>query len=169
MLYESEEGLKKYITDMDKTFYGLTIMDIRVLVFEYCKRNEIDNPFPKETKLAGEDFVRGFLKRNKDLALRKPQGVAINRVFDLNKEAVKRYFDNLEILLNEHHFEPHQIHKCDETGITTVPMPAKVIAPTVKHCVSSMTSGERGITTTVLCVQCNRSFHTTHDDFQKQK
>ena len=104
MLYESEEGLKKYITDMDKAFYGLTIMDIRVLVFEYCKRNEIDNPFPKETKLAGEDFVRGFLKRNKDLALQKPQGVAINRVFGLNKEAVKRYFDNLEILLNEHHF-----------------------------------------------------------------
>ena len=99
-----EEELKKYITDMDKAFYGLTIMDIRVLVFEYCKRNEIDNPFPKETKLAGEDFVRGFLKRNKDLALRKPQGVAINRVFGLNKEAVKRYFDNLEILLNEHHF-----------------------------------------------------------------
>ena len=37
---------------MDKAFYGLTIMDIRVvLVFEYCKRNEIDNPFSKETKL----------------------------------------------------------------------------------------------------------------------
>ena len=46
MLSESqEEELRKYITDMDKAFYGLTIMDIRVLVFEYCKRNEIDNPF----------------------------------------------------------------------------------------------------------------------------
>ena len=43
---------------MDKSFYGLTIMDIRVLVFEYCKRNQMDNPFSKETKLAGEDFVR---------------------------------------------------------------------------------------------------------------
>ena len=46
-----EEELKKYITNMEKVFYGLTIMDIRVLVFEYCKRNEIDNPFSKETKL----------------------------------------------------------------------------------------------------------------------
>ena len=36
---------------MDKAFYELTIMDIRVLVFEYCKRNEINNPFSKETKL----------------------------------------------------------------------------------------------------------------------
>ena len=63
MLSESqEEELKKYITDIDKAFYGLTIKDIRVLVFEYCKRNEINNSFSKETKVAGEDFVRGFLK-----------------------------------------------------------------------------------------------------------
>ena len=46
-----EEELKKYISDMEKAFYGLTIMDIRLLVFEYCKRNEIDNS-SKETKLA---------------------------------------------------------------------------------------------------------------------
>ena len=46
-----EEDLGNYITDMDKAFYGLTIMDIRVLVLEYCKRNEIDNPFSKEIKL----------------------------------------------------------------------------------------------------------------------
>ena len=143
---------------MDKAFYGLTIMDIRLLVFEYCKRNEIDNSFSKETKVAGEDFVRGFLKRHKDLALRKPQGVALNRVFGLNKEAFKRYFDNLEILLNEHHFETHQIYNCDETCITTVHKPAKVIAPTGKLCVSSMASGEKGITTTVLCA-CNAMGH----------
>ena len=74
----------------------------------------------------------------------------LNRVFGLNKEAVKRYFDKLEILLNEHHFEPHQIYNCDETGITTVDKPAKVIAPTGKHCVSSMKSDEKGIATTVL-------------------
>ena len=47
-----EEKFKKYITDMEIAFYGLTIMDIRVLVFEYCKRNEIDKLFSKETKLA---------------------------------------------------------------------------------------------------------------------
>ena len=28
-----EEELKKHITDMDRAFYGLTIMDITVLVF----------------------------------------------------------------------------------------------------------------------------------------
>ena len=124
---------------MDKAFYGLTIMDIRVFVFEYCKRNEIDYSFSREIKVAGEDFVRGLLKRHKDLPLRKPQWVVLNRVFSLNKEAVKRYFDKLEIPLNGHHYEPHQIYNCNETGITTMHNPAKVIAPTRKHCVSSMT------------------------------
>ena len=53
MLSESqEEELKQYITDMEIAFYGLTIMDVRVLVFEYCKKNEIDKLFSKETKLA---------------------------------------------------------------------------------------------------------------------
>ena len=124
---------------MDKAFYGLTIMDIRVLVFEYCKMNEIDYSFSREIKVAGEDFVRGLLKRHKDVPLRKPQRVALNRVFSLNKEAVKRYFDDLEIPLNGHHYEPHQIYNCSETGITTMHNPAKAIAPTGKHSVSSTT------------------------------
>ena len=51
-----EEELKKYITDIEIEFSGLTIMNIRVLVFEYCKRNEIDKLFLKETKLALKHF-----------------------------------------------------------------------------------------------------------------
>ena len=43
-----ELELKQYIINMDKVFYGLTIMDIRVLVFEYCECNKITNPFNKE-------------------------------------------------------------------------------------------------------------------------
>ena len=37
---------------MDIAFYGITIMDITVLAFEYCKINELDKLFSKETKLA---------------------------------------------------------------------------------------------------------------------
>ena len=66
---------------MDAAFYGLTIMDLRVLVYEQCTRNCIPHPFNRETKMAGMDFVSGFMKRNKDLSLQKPQGVALNRVF----------------------------------------------------------------------------------------
>ena len=51
--------------------------------------------------------MKGFLNQHKDLALGKPQGVALNRVF------------GLEIILNEHHFEPHQIYNCNKTDITS--------------------------------------------------
>ena len=45
MLSESqEEELKKYITDMDMAFYELTIMDIRMPVFECYKRNKQMGP-----------------------------------------------------------------------------------------------------------------------------
>ena len=67
-----EEELQQYIINMDAAFYGLTIRDIQVIVYEYCERNNVPHRFSKEKKLAGEDFVRGFLKRHKDLSLRKP-------------------------------------------------------------------------------------------------
>ena len=108
-----EKDLNKYIKDMDNSFYGLSMMDIRLIVFEFCKKNLIPNPFNKDCKLAGEDFVRGFLKRHPDLSLRKPEAISINRVFGLNEDNIKIYFSNLENLLNKYHFEPHKIFDCD--------------------------------------------------------
>ena len=52
-----EQDLNKYIKDMGNSFYGLSMMDIRLIVFEFCKKNLIPNPFNKDSKLAGEDFV----------------------------------------------------------------------------------------------------------------
>lgn len=101
--------------------------------------------------LAGRDFVEGFLKRNPMLSLRKPQGVALNRIYGLNRESVSNYFTNLENILDTYKFQAHQIYNCDESGITAVHKPMKVIAPKGKHCVSSATSGEKGVTTTIVC------------------
>ena len=144
-----EQDLNKYIKDMDNSFYGLSMMDIRLKVFEFCKKNLIPNPFNKDSKLAGEDFVRGFLKRHPDLSLRKPEAISLNRVFGL-KDNVKIYFSNLENLLDKYHFKPHQIFNCDESGLSCVHKPLKVISFTGKRCVSSVTSGEKGVTTTIL-------------------
>jgi len=105
--------------------------------------------------MAGRDFVSGFLKRNPELSLRKPEGVALNRVFGLNKTSVDRYFDNLQSLLDKHNFQPHQIFNCeDESGLTCVHKPVKVIAPKGKRVVWSAKSGERGQTTTIVTCWC---------------
>ncbi|XP_065681865.1 uncharacterized protein LOC136095355 [Hydra vulgaris] len=108
--------------------------------------NKINHPFNTEKKLAGRDFIVGFLKRQPFLSIRKPEAVSINRVFGLNKAAVQRYFDNLEKLINENQFEANRIYNCDESGLTCVHKPLKVIAHKGQCVVSS--------TTVILAFNC---------------
>ena len=71
-------------------------------------------------------------------------------MFGLNKNAVSRYFHNLEKLISEQSFASNQIYNCDESGLTCVHKPVKVIAKKGKRVVPSITSAERGQTTTIL-------------------
>lgn len=72
----------------------------------------------------------------------------------MNKTSVDRYFNNLSELIEKHNFQPHRIFNCDESGLTCVHKPLKVIARKGKRVVASTTSGERGQTTTVI-ICCN--------------
>eukprot|EP00794_Sanderia_malayensis_P011458 gene11458-12656_t len=147
----NRKQLADYIKQMDSSFYGLSINEIRRLVFEFAEQNKLDHPFNKEKKMAGRDFINGFLKRQKTLSLRKPEAIALNRVLGLNKTFVQNNFKNLQELLDTHNFEPHQIFNCDETEITCVNKPVKVIALKGNRVVASVTSGERWQTTTIIC------------------
>eukprot|EP00794_Sanderia_malayensis_P011476 gene11476-12672_t len=89
--------------------------------------------------------------RQKTHSLRKPEAIALNRVIGLNKTSVQNNFKNLQELLDTHNFDPHQIINCDETEITCVNKPVKVIALKGNRVVASVTSGERGQTTTIIC------------------
>ena len=78
---KQQKELKPYLKNID----GFTIMNLRILTYKYCTRCCIPHPFNKEKKMTGRDFVSGFLKRSKDLSLRKSQGVVLNRICGLNK------------------------------------------------------------------------------------
>ncbi|XP_047125163.1 uncharacterized protein LOC124807368 [Hydra vulgaris] len=145
-----EKDLAQYIIKMELVFYGISINELQRVVYDYVVRNKINHPFNTEKKLADRDFIVRFLKRQPFLSIRKPEAVSINRVFGLNKAAVQRYFDNLEKLINENQFEANRI--CDESGFACVHKPLKVIAHkgNNQRVVSSVTSGERGQTTTVI-------------------
>ena len=148
--HEQEKELEELIIKIDTAFYAVSINDIRTLVFDYCKKNNIANNFNSVNGMAGRDFVSGFLKRHPKLSLRKPEAVSHNCVFGLNKTSVNLYFDNLKTVLEHHDFQRHQIFNCDESSLTCVQNPVKVLAPKGKRCVSSATSAERGQTTTIL-------------------
>lgn len=146
-----EAELENYIVQMDESCYGLTIIDIQRVVYQFAIRNNIPNSFNKESGLAGRDYVEGFLKRHPKLSLRKPEAILINRMNGINKESVENYFDLLEKIVDEHKLQSNQIYNCDESGLTNVHKPVKVITTKGKRTISSATSGERGTTTTVLC------------------
>ena len=78
---------------MEESFNGFSIKDICAIIYEHCERNKVRHPFNKATKLAGTDFVSGFLKRHSSLFLRKPRVVSLNRVYGLNETSVEKYFN----------------------------------------------------------------------------
>ena len=73
------------------------------------------------------------------------------RARDFNKECIYGFFDKYEAILDEYKFTANQIYNVDETGLSTVHKPSKIIAQKGKHQVGALTSGERGLTTTGVC------------------
>ena len=73
---DQENKLVQYIHQMEISCYGLTIADVRRLVDEFCEKNKIIHPFDKDNKMAGRDFVTGFLTRHSNVSLRKPEAIS---------------------------------------------------------------------------------------------
>ena len=69
----------------------------------------------------------------------------------LQHSNVIAFFDNLINVLNKHKFQPTDIWSMDETGLTTVHRPPKVIAERKVRQVGQVTSAERGVLVTTLC------------------
>lgn len=62
-----EKDLVGYIKSMQKYFMGVSRRDIRELAFQYAEDNRLNHPFDVNSRMAGEDWVRNFLKRNPEL------------------------------------------------------------------------------------------------------
>jgi len=134
---EVENELVQYCVRMEEMFFGLTITDLR--------RNNINHPFNKNKKLAGEDWVSSFLRRHSQLSVRQPEATSAARARGFNSVSVGEFFNLLESVMDEKHFSPTRIFNADETGLTTVQgKPSKVIALRGKKQVGSLTSAERG-------------------------
>lgn len=99
------------------------------------------------------------MKDNHCLSLRTPEATSIARAGAFDKECVYGFFDKYESILDEYKFTANQIYNVDETGLSTVHKPMKIVAQKGKHQVGALTSGERGLTTTgVCCMNAAREF-----------
>jgi hypothetical protein len=147
---EDEKLLTARLQLLDNLFYGLAPSEIRRIAYEYAESKNLPHNFSKVTKLAGRDWFQGFIKRN-PLRVRKPEAVSINRITGLNRDDVMRFFKNLEDVMTKEKYTPDNIYNMDETGVTTVQDPGKVVSTQGKKRVGSVTSWERGKNITVIC------------------
>ncbi|KAG8223060.1 hypothetical protein J437_LFUL002008 [Ladona fulva] len=148
---EQEQALAERIKTLANVFYGLTATDVRRVAYEYAVKNEIPHRFSENERIAGKDWLYGFLKRNQSVSVRKPEATSINRITGFDREEVNKFYDNLESTLSKSQFTPDRIFNADETGITTVQDPGKILATKGKKQVGSVTSWERGKLVTVMC------------------
>lgn len=136
-----EKALMKYLLKSSKMYYGLTTTGVRTLAFEFASKLELPMPSKwAEHSMAGRDWFFGFMKRHPNLSLRKPQATSLARATSFNRHNVKMFFENLCGVLDNGSFEPHRIWNMDETGLTTVHKPPRVVAQRGTKQVGQMTS-----------------------------
>jgi hypothetical protein len=148
---EIESEIANHVKMLANMFYGLTKLELRRTCYEFAEKNSIKHPFNTVTKLAGKDWYYGFLRRNNDMSLRKPEPTSLNRINAFNKTDVQKFFTNLEAVYEKYKFTPEKIYNVDETGITNVHVPQKVLAAKKMRRLGAITSGERGKNITVVC------------------
>lgn len=148
---EQESQLCSYILQMEERLFGLTPMDIRKLAFQLAEKSKLENPFNKENQCAGPDWFESFMKRNKTLSLRKPEATSYGRAVGFNKPQVERFFKLLEECLTKYELRPERIYNMDETGLTVVQKPQRIVGKKGKKQVGALTSAEKGRNVTAAC------------------
>ncbi|KAJ8949407.1 hypothetical protein NQ318_007506 [Aromia moschata] len=117
--------------------------------------NKITHPFNKEKGMCGKDWIYSFMRRYPQLSFRKPEATSLSRVTEFNRGEMDVFFNNLELLFEKYHFEIHRIYNVDETGISTVHNPGRILARKGEKQVGAITSGERGQNTTITLILPN--------------
>lgn len=147
---DQENMLANYLKTASKMCYGLTRQQTKKLAFDYAVVNDICPGLWKQNETASDDWLKGFMSRHKDLAVRKPESTSLSRATSFNKTNVNNFFEKLSIVLRKYNFPAHMIFNADETGCSTVTIPPKVIAVRGSKQIGQVTSAERGTLVTTL-------------------
>ena len=157
---EQEEELYKYILSVEAKLFGFTAEEVRRIAFQLAERMQIKNRFHEDEGLAGIEWFRGFMRRHKELVLRKPEATSSARANGFNEEAVTLFYNILEALFDKYDYPAQNIYNVDETKISVLPKSmGKIIARRGKKQVGYMTSGDRAETITAeICFSASGNY-----------
>lgn len=163
----SEQELAQYLEESSKMYFGLSTKEVRVLAYEIAVKNNIKmRQYWQDNKMASTDWLAGFLKRHPTLSVRTPEATSLSRATSFNRENVNKFFNLLGELMERYRFECQDIYNLDETGVTTVQRPDRIIARKGVKQVGFVTSAERGtLVTVVAAISASGNAIPPRDDF----
>ena len=154
VLTEADENeLALYCVKMADMGFGLARSDVMAVAFKIAETSGRKHPFTEGT--AGRAWFDGFRSRHPKLTLRSTQSLSHARASSANQEIIGDYFGKLAAVCAKLNLltKPMQIYNMDETGVTVVHKPGKVVTEVGRRNVWAVTSGEKGKTHTILsCV-----------------
>ena len=93
-------ALSNYILKASKLYHGLNKQDVKKLAYEYGLAKKFNVPVNWiKNKSAGEDWLKGFRRRHKNISLRQPEQTSLARVSAFNKHNVEAFFSNFKEVL----------------------------------------------------------------------
>lgn len=102
---EIENEIAGHCIKMANLFFGLTKLELRKAVYDYAEKKGIPHRFSQVNKLAGKDWLEGFIRRHQGISIRKPEATSINRIKAFNKVEVSRFYKNLEEVMSQYNFQ----------------------------------------------------------------
>ncbi|XP_076803114.1 uncharacterized protein LOC143447068 [Clavelina lepadiformis] len=146
-----EEELVEHVKKMQEMFFGITGETLRALAFQLANANGIPVPFNINNRKAGKDWLLCFLKRHPDLSLQQPEPTSLSRATGFNRTQVGRFFDLLKATYEKEAITAENVYNVDETGITCVQKPEKIIVKKGIKQVGRITSAKWGKSVTAVC------------------
>lgn len=146
-----ENELVAKIQEMEKALFGLSALDTRKLAYDLAEKLQVPHKFSAQSKMAGLEWLRGFIGRHPQLSIRTPQGTSISRAVGFNRPKVEQFYELYKECLQVNSYSANNIWNVDESGITNVQRPGKIVATKGARQVNKMTSAERGFTVTIVC------------------
>lgn len=152
---EVENSIAEYLITASKHHHGLTTSCTRKFAYQFGMKNNIKFPNSwNQNQKAGKDWMMGFIDRHRNITVRTPEATSLGRATSFNEVNVSKFFDNLDSVMSRYKFEPMSIYNVDETALTTVHKPPKVLAEKGEKQVGQITSAERG-TLVTMCGAVN--------------
>lgn len=97
---EAEKQLADRLIHLASRGFGITPKNVRKYAYDFAVLHNLKHTFNTDKKMAGQDWFRRFIKRNKNITIRKPEGLSRARFNGLKKDKVLSFYEILEKVID---------------------------------------------------------------------